>query len=168
MFEVIFFMNSSNNSSIFSEKLKTIIEKELTRYETKRSAILPICHAIQDECGWVQEKHIDALETVYSLNRIQVKEVLTFYKAYKQSEPKKFEIEFCDNIVCCMMGAKDAIAKIEELIEKQGVNSEFGLKGAPCLGVCDQAPAMLVNKDRHHKITNENVEKVLSRYSSTI
>jgi NADH:ubiquinone oxidoreductase subunit E len=37
--------------------------------------------------------------------------------------------------------------------------------GVPCLGVCDQAPAMLVNKDRHHKVTIENVDQILSKYA---
>ena len=158
-----------NKESAFSGALKEKIKVELSRYETKRSAILPILHAIQDECGWVQEKHIEALEANYELNRVQVKEVLTFYKAYRQEAPRKYEIEFCDNIVCCMLGAKEAMAKIEKNIEaleaKLGDKTPFRLKGVPCLGVCDQAPAMLVNKDRHHKVTAENVNQILEKYA---
>jgi NADH-quinone oxidoreductase subunit E len=157
------------SNSAFSSGLVEKIKKELARYETKRSAILPILHAIQDECGWVQEKHIDDLEKSYGINRVHVKEVLTFYKAYRQEAPRKYEIEFCDNIVCCMMGANEAMAKIEGHIQaleaKMGENAPFRLKGVPCLGVCDQAPAMLVNKDRHHKVTVDNVDQVLSKYA---
>lgn len=160
---------NSSTDSTFSSGLQDKIKRELGRYETKRSSILPILHAIQDECGWVQEKHVDALESVYGLSRVQIKEVLTFYKAYRQEAPRKYEIEFCDNIVCCMMGAKDAIKKIEGHIEhleaKLGDKTPFRLKGVPCLGVCDQAPAMLVNKDRHHKVTVENVDQILEKYA---
>lgn len=158
-----------STESVFSSGLQDKIKGELSRYETRRSSILPILHAIQDEYGWVQEKHVDALETAYGLNRVQVKEVLTFYKAYRQTAPRKYEIEFCDNIVCCMMGAKDAMRKIENHIEtleaKLGDATPFRLKGVPCLGVCDQAPAMLVNKDRHHKVTVENVDQILETYA---
>lgn len=158
-----------SSEQVFSSKLQETIKKELTRYETKRSSILPILHAIQDECGWVQEKHIDALESVHGLNRVQVKEVLTFYKAYYQKKPRKHPIQFCDNIVCCMMGAKEVMEKIEghikRLEEKHGENAPFEMIGVPCLGVCDQAPAMLVNKDRHHKVTVENVDQILSKYA---
>ncbi len=156
---------NTGNDTVFSGTLQAKIKSELGRYETKRSSILPILHAIQDECGWVQGKHIDTLESVYGLNRVQVKEVLTFYKAYKQHEPKKYEIEFCDNIVCCMMGAKDAMARIESHIEAFGDQTPFAIKGVPCLGVCDQAPAMLVNKDRHHKVTVDKVDDVLKKYA---
>lgn len=158
-----------STDTVFSAGLQEKIRSELTRYETKRSSILPILHAIQDECGWVQDKHIDTLEDVYGLNRVQVKEVLTFYKAYRQTPPRRYEIEFCDNIVCCMMGANEAMKKIEHHIEaleaKLGPDTPFRLKGVPCLGVCDQAPAMLVNKDRHHKVTAENVEQILEKYA---
>ena len=158
-----------STDSTFSSGLQDKIKKELGRYETKRSSILPILHAIQDELGWVQDKHVDTLESVYGLSRVQVKEVLTFYKAYRQEAPRKYEIEFCDNIVCCMMGAKDAMKKIEDHIEhleaKLGDKTPFRLKGVPCLGVCDQAPAMLVNKDRHHKVTVENVDQILEKYA---
>jgi NADH:ubiquinone oxidoreductase subunit E len=155
--------------TVFSPAIQDLIKKELTRYETKRSSILPILHAIQDEYGWVQEKHIEALESTYGLNRIQMKEVLTFYKAYYQEKPRKHPIQFCDNIVCCMMGAKDVMKKIEghieRLQEKMGDDAPFEMIGVPCLGVCDQAPAMLVNKDRHHKVTIENVDQILSKYA---
>ena len=158
-----------SSEQVFSSKLQDVIKKELTRYETKRSSILPILHAIQDEYGWVQEKHIDALESVHGLNRVHVKEVLTFYKAYYQKKPRKHPIQFCDNIVCCMMGAKDVMERIEDHIkrleEKHGENAPFEMIGVPCLGVCDQAPAMLVNKDRHHKVTLENVDQILSKYA---
>ena len=155
--------------NVFSPGLQDVIKKEMTRYETKRSSILPILHAIQDECGWVQDKHIDTLESVYGLNRVQIKEVLTFYKAYRQEKPRKHPIQFCDNIVCCMMGAGEVMKKIEghikHLEEKHGENAPFEMIGVPCLGVCDQAPAMLVNKDRHHKVTVDNVDQILSKYA---
>jgi NADH-quinone oxidoreductase subunit E len=159
-------INKEELKTVFSPGMHEKIKAELSRYETKRSSILPILHALQDEYGWVQDKHIDALEGLYDLHRVHIKEVLTFYKAYRQQPPKKFEIEFCDNIVCCMMGAKEAMEKIERHIEKQGDNSPFAMKGVPCLGVCDQAPAMLVNKDRHHKVTADKVDGVLSKYAS--
>jgi NADH-quinone oxidoreductase subunit E len=158
-----------SDSNVFSSGLQEKIKKELTRYETKRSSILPVLHAIQDECGWVEEKHIEALNNSYGLDRVQVKEVLTFYKAYYQKKPRKHPIQVCDNIVCCMMGADELIEKIEghvkRLEEKHGDNTPFEVIGVPCLGVCDQAPAIIVNKDRHHKVTVDNVDQILEKYA---
>jgi len=153
----------------FSAGLAEKVKGLLKRYETKRSAILPILHAIQDECGWVQDHHIDILEKDHGLPRVHVKEVLTFYTWYRKSPPRPFEIQFCDNVTCEIMGAKEAMAKIQTHIDKyeaqMGEKAPFRMIGVPCLCVCDGAPAMLVNKDRHLKVTVDNVDQVLAKYA---
>ncbi|MBP6217624.1 MAG: NAD(P)H-dependent oxidoreductase subunit E [Oligoflexales bacterium] len=156
--------------SVFSKRLNEKIEHFLTRYETKRSSILPVLHEIQDECGWIQEKHIEALEKEHGLARIHVMEVATFYSMYRLEESKPFRILFCDNIVCNMMGAKESMRVIRQKIqtlEKEGKPCPFSLQGVPCLGVCDGAPAMLVNKERHLKVSSDRVETILAAYTQT-
>lgn len=162
-------MTLTSSKFSFSPSLQEKIKHFLGRYETRRSAILPILHAIQDELGWVEEKHIEALHDEYGLDRVHVREVFTFYTAYHKQRPRKFHIQFCDNIVCCMMGAREAMAKIEAHIkkyeDKMGNDAPFGMIGVPCLGVCDGAPAMLVNKDRYLKVTCDHVDEVLKKYA---
>jgi NADH-quinone oxidoreductase subunit E len=155
--------------SVFSKTLQDKIQHYLNRYETKRSAILPVLHEIQDECGWIQPKHIEALETEYGLHRVHVREVASFYSMYRLEEPKPLRIYFCDNIVCTMMGAKKVMDKIQTHIkntEKSGKPCKFSLQGVPCLGVCDGAPAMLVNKERHLKVNIDNIDQILKQYES--
>lgn len=153
----------------FSPGLQEKLKGYLTRYETKRSAILPALHAIQDELGWVSDESVSALQEHYGLHEVEVKEVLTFYTAYRKSPPRQFMVQFCDNIMCTMLGAKDVMTRIQSHIDRYekatGKTSPFGLEGVPCLCVCDGAPAMLVNKDRHLKVTLENVDAVLEKYA---
>ena len=168
--------------SVFGEPIQQKIKHFLERYETKRSAILPILHAIQDAHGWVSEEHVEALHQEYDLNRVHVREVLTFYSMYRTTKPKPHEVLFCNNVVCHMIGAQDSMAEIEAVIKKyeeRGEEPPFGLCGVPCLGVCDGAPAMLVlsssvkgaegdttTKHRHLKVTKENVRTILEQYAS--
>lgn len=154
-------------TALFSDNLKKSITAYLSRYETKRSAILPILHAIQDEQGWIRDEHMEALEKDYGLSAVEVREVVTFYSMYRTEKPAKFQVLFCDNIVCCMMGAKETMAKIQDRIEtfeKSGKESPLSLQGVPCLGVCDGAPAMLVNKDRYLRVNPGNVGQILDKY----
>jgi NADH-quinone oxidoreductase subunit E len=154
---------------VFSAKVEEKINHYLGRYETKRSAILPVLHFIQDEYGYVKDEHVEELHQKFQLDRIDVREVLTFYSMYRQKPPKKFQILFCNNMVCHMMGADNVIDKIkghvEKLQQKLGPDVPFSVEGVPCLGVCDGAPAMLVNKDRHLKVTLENVDSILQKYA---
>ena len=154
--------------SVFAEPLRQKIEHFISRYETKRSSILPILHAIQDVDGWIKDEHVEGLEAEFGLHPVQVREVLTFYSMYRQHEPHKYEVLFCNNLVCHMMGAPAAMAKVQARIdefEKSGKPSPIGLKGVPCLGVCDGAPAMLVNKDRFLNVTQDNVDEILNKYA---
>ncbi len=153
--------------SVFSPKLQEQIKGYLGRYETKRTAIIPILHAIQDEYGWISDEQVTELHEKYDLHRVEVREVMTFYTLYHKEPPAKFEILFCDSIVCSMMGAREAIHKIEERIKEYkaaGKEPPFSVEGVPCLGVCDGAPALLVNKDRHLKVTAANVDEILKKY----
>ena len=153
--------------SVFSQKLQERIQHYLGRYETPRSAILPILHEIQDECGWIQPTHVEILEKEYGLQRVHVQEVASFYSMYRLEEPKPLRIYFCDNIVCTMMGADSVMEKIRHHMKKTEESVKacpFSLTCVPCLGVCDGAPAMLVNKERHLRVSTENVEDILRKY----
>jgi NADH-quinone oxidoreductase E subunit len=155
--------------SLFGPELKKKIESYLTRYETKRSAILPVLHAIQDDHGWVKPEDIEELHQVYGLDRVHVKEVITFYDIYKDQPVRKFQIRFCKNLTCHMMGARPAIERvcqhIEKLEKEMGDDTPFSLEEFPCLGKCDGAPVMLVNKDRYEHVTVETVDQVLSKFA---
>lgn len=155
--------------SVFSDGVRNKIEGFLTRYETRRSAILPVLHAIQDEYGWIKEDHIEELHSKYQLDRVQVKEVITFYDIYKDEPTRKFVLRFCDNFTCRMLGSKAAIHRIEghiaKLEKEMGEDCPFGLEKFPCLGKCDDAPVMLVNKERHANVTEDRVDEVLSKYA---
>ena len=152
--------------SLFKAELHEKILHYLARYETKRSAILPILHAIQDAEQWIQPQHIEALEQEFQLSKVEVQEVATFYSMYRLKEPKPFRILFCDNLVCTMMGAKECLAKLDTLVEQGDRAKLFSVQGVPCLGVCDAAPAMLINKQRYHKVKPEALDGILTDYAN--
>lgn len=152
----------------FSSELKQKIKSYLTRYETKRSAILPVLHAIQDEFSYIDDEHVTLLEKDYGLNRIHVREVITFYSAYLTKKPKKYRILFCDSVSCHIEGTPKVMDKIGQYMKeykKSGKECPFSLEGVPCLGVCGGAPAMFVNKDRYLNVTEENVKSLLDKYN---
>lgn len=153
--------------SHFPDELKKQIESFLTRYETKRSSILPILHAIQDYKDWISDQDVDALEKEFQLSSVQVREVLYFYTMYRTDPPKPYRFEVCNSISCYLMGAENTIETIEKKIqecEKQGQMMPFEVHAVECLGVCGYAPAALINKDRHLQVTPELALKLMDEY----
>ena len=155
--------------SVFSAELQSNIKSLVDRYETKRSSILPILHAIQDEHGYIKEEHIDELEETYGLHRVHVKEVITFYDVYHNDPVPKNLIRYCKNLTCHMLGAREAIGKIhshiDEYKKKSGGECPIGIEEFPCLGKCDGAPVMLVGKKRYEHMTADKVTEVLNEYA---
>ncbi len=155
--------------SYFSAELNEVIRSYLTRFETKRSSILPILHAVQDEKDWISNEDIEALEIEHGLDKIEVREVLTFYTMYRQKPPKPYRFEVCKSISCWLMGANNTIKAIKEEIEKHekdGRELPFEVHAAECLGQCGYAPSTLINKDRHNCVTPERALELIREYSS--
>jgi NADH-quinone oxidoreductase subunit E len=155
--------------SVFSDGLKAKIQGYLTRYETKRSAILPVLHAIQDDHGWIKPEHLDELESAYGLSKVHVKEVVSFYDIYRDVPTRKFVVRYCDSITCRQFGSQAAMARInshiERLDQELGEDGPFELQAFACLGKCDGAPVMLVNKERVERATADKIDQLLSKYA---
>lgn len=155
-------------SSYFSAELKTIIEKYLNRFETKRSSILPILHAVQDHKDWISQEDVSALEREFGLSVVDVNEVLTFYSMYRKAPPKPYRLEVCNSISCWLMGSEQTLVSAKKIIadaEAAGRPVPFECHAVECLGVCGYAPVALVNKDRHLNVTPEFASKLIEDYS---
>lgn len=155
---------STPNSTPFSPELKERIQGYLRRYETVRTSILPILHAIQDEKDWISQDDVVALERDFGLSVVDVNEVLSFYTMYRKQPPKPYRFEVCNSISCWLMGSEKTVAAINERLDKakaEGRELPFECHKVECLGVCGYAPVALINKDRHLNVTPELALKLV-------
>ena len=130
------------------------VQKEMTRYETKRSAILPCLYRVQKENGgWVSEEAVSYLSQVMDIPTAQIKEVLSFYTLYNKNPVGKWHIQVCCNLSCAMNGAREVVqALCKGFNVKEGDISLDGLvtiSRVECLGACDQAPVAQVNDQQY-------------------
>ena len=154
--------------SRFSAELQEKIKGFLGRYETKRSAILPVLHAVQDERDWIAPEDVAELEAVFGLAAVDVSEVLTFYSMYRKTPPKPYRLEVCGSISCWLMGADDTMSQVRKYIEdaeKSGKSLPFEVHKVECLGVCGYAPVALVNKDRYLNVTPTEALRLVEEYA---
>jgi NADH:ubiquinone oxidoreductase subunit E len=161
-------METKVMASFFSSALNEKIKSFIGRYETKRSSILPVLHAVQDENDWISQEAVQALESEHGLSVVDVNEVLSFYTMYRKNPPKPYRLEVCGSISCWLHGADKTIAAAKAHIaegEKNGNPVPFECHKVECLGVCGYAPVALVNKDRHLNVTPELAIKLISEYS---
>ncbi len=91
---------------------------------------------------------------------------MSFYSFFKQDRPLgKYRIWVCRSISCA---CRDSENLLNYLVEKLGVqpgqtteDGLFTLEAAECLGVCDFAPAILVNDRLYGNMTQEKVDEMI-------
>jgi [NiFe] hydrogenase diaphorase moiety large subunit len=125
------------------------VKKVCARYGNDRGRMMDIVRDVQAELGCVAGDALEAIAKAVSCQRVEVEGVVTFYSFLSESPKGKVVIRLCDDIVDEMAGAeKVARAFAEELGVAVGGTTADGritLEHTPCLGLCDQAPAVLIN-----------------------
>lgn len=146
-----------------SQESTNLINKELTRYETKYSAIIPSLFIIQKEKGWVAPEAVTHLAKMSGLPESHINEVRQFYTMFNQEPVGKLHVQVCTNISCSMNGGRELADHIcRHYKTKLGEVSPDGkvtVSRVECLGSCDTAPMMQVN-DKY--IENLDPEKAIA------
>ena len=146
------------------------VDELLSRYPTKRAALIPILWVCQRQIGWVSPEVIQWVADRLELTTAQVKGVVTFYTMFHQEPVGENVIWVCRTLSCDLRGAK---AIQEHLEDKLGCHAgstskdgKFTLLKAECLAACGQAPMVQINDDYHENLTLEEVDAILDRYAS--
>ena len=119
---------------------------------SKRHLLLPALQAVQSRVGWISEGALNYVCTRLTVPPADAWGVATFYALLSTTPRGPFVLHLCDDIACKCSGADGVIAEIESRIgpahhppEGHQVDvAPFTWVRSACLGLCDQAPAALL------------------------
>lgn len=141
------------------------VKKELTRYETKYSAIIPSLFRVQKENGWVPPEAVKELSAVMGLPEAHINEVLYFYTMFNKEPVGKYHIQVCTNISCSMNGGRElakALCKHYNVEPgKVSADGKVTVSKVECLGSCGTAPMLQVNDRYLENLTPETAIRKL-------
>ena len=144
---------------------EAIIKKELTRYESKYSAIIPSLFQVQKEKGWVPPEAVPHLSKMLGIPEAHINEVLYFYTMFNKKPVGKLHAQVCTNISCAMNGGRELADHLCKAFNvKDGEISKDGkitVSRVECLGSCGTAPMMQVNDAYFENLTPENALRKL-------
>ncbi len=151
---------------MFSEEAKKKLDAILTKYPTKKAALLPALWLAQEEYGgWVSREAMREVAGYLDLPPADVEGVATFYTMYNKAPIGKYHIEVCHNIVCMVRGADELIAHIgDKLGVEKGETTpdrKFTLAGAECLGACANAPCLMIGDTYYEDVTHEQADRMI-------
>jgi len=151
---------------ILLEDTQKKIKNILKEYEDKRSSLIPVLHVVQNDYGYIPEKAITEIAELLKVKPGTVEEIITFYSMFKSKPLGKYHIQLCRNIVCYLNGGKELIDFLEEKYGlKPGTytkDKKFSLTLVECLGHCEIAPVVQINKEFYGNLNPEKLETILT------
>jgi NADH-quinone oxidoreductase subunit E len=132
------------------------IDDVITHYPVKRSAVLMLLHAIQEDVGYIPQEAIEWVAQKLELQPINVYEVVTFYPMFRQKPIGRRHIKVCRTLSCALMGGYKTCAAFEkEFGTHRGEISPDGevtIEFVECLASCGTAPVVMIDDDLHEKV----------------
>ncbi len=128
-----------------------------------RHRMLDILREVQDRYRCIAPATMDRIAAETGLTRIEVEGVASFYSFLSLTPKGRITIRLCDDIVDRFAGLAEVTAVFEEVLGvKVGQTAEdgaFSLEVTPCIGMCDQAPAAMVNDVVLTRLTPESARR---------
>ena len=136
------------------------VQRLLGDASRQRDLLIEHLHKIQDSFGHLSSAHLAALAQEMRLAQTEVYEVASFYHHFDivkegQAAPAALTVRVCDGLSCEMAGAGELLARLPALL-----GPEVRVIAAPCIGRCEQAPAVVVGQN---PVPQASCEAVLAR-----
>ena len=137
-----------------------------------RSGLLPALHAAQKIYGWISEPVATLISKSLGIPLADVHGVIEFYSLFYNEPVGKRIIRVCTDQACALKGADDVLRHlcVHHGLEPGQTTQDLSLtvESSPCLGLCEQAPAALVNAEAETNIDLEKGTYELGRPKSIV
>ncbi len=158
--------------AFLSESIRQRIEAYLPRYPSKQAVTLPALHIVQDEMRCVPREAIREIAVMLDLSPAEVHDTMTFYGFFREEDQPlgKTRLWVCRSLACALRGGDELLTQVcAKLGVGPGGTTEDGkitVEFAECLGVCEGAPAVMVDDEARMNVTPDKVEGLLSELRS--
>jgi len=137
--------------AVASTEEREAIDAALGSAEAERHLLLPALHAAQACTGWITPGAMNHICTRLQVPPAEAFGVASFYAMFATTHRAPRTVHVCDDIACRAKGAEAICRSLDATFGPPG-DDAAGCRGAatwmrsPCLGLCEQAPAALIQR----------------------
>ena len=153
----------------FSAENVAKIEKILSNYPYKQSAILPLLHLVQEQHeNWVPVPAMEKVGEILEMPYLKVVEVASFYTMINLSPVGKYLVQLCRTTPCWLRGAGELCRVLtrEFGMKPEEICGKFTLREVECLGACVNAPVVQINDRYEENLTPQALRKIIKELES--
>ena len=150
-----------------SEEIKEI-EKAISIVPYKKAACVEALKVVQEHRSYVSDESLKDVANFMDMSAEELDSVATFYNLIFRKPVGRHIILLCDSISCWVMGYENIKAQLSSKLNigygETTTDGRFTLLPNPCLGTCDCAPALMIDKDLYRNLTVDQLDEILSKY----
>ncbi|MFO7716787.1 NADH-quinone oxidoreductase subunit NuoE [Desulfosarcina sp.] len=152
---------------MFPEKLKCELTAQIARVAHPREMAIDVINALQDHYGYFSDEALAMAAELLGMSPLEVEELATFYTFIYREPVGKYVIHVCDSLICWMAGEENLVAHLcDRLGIRMGATTAdglFTLLPVCCIGYCDRAPAILVNRKVYGPLTIASLDRLIDK-----
>jgi NADH-quinone oxidoreductase subunit E len=153
--------------SVLSDELREKIKAYLPRYPSKQAVTLPALHLVQDELRCVPLAAAREIADLLDLSPAEVNDTMTFYGFFRDEKHPlgRTRLWVCRGLACALRDGEQVLGDVcRKLNVRPGQTSADGkitVEFAECIGVCEGAPAVLINDVGRGNVTPDKVDELI-------
>jgi len=144
------------------------VDKSIVTQHKWPEGLLVQLQEAQNKFGYLPEEVIAELAESLKIPVNDVYGIATFYSFLSTRPLGRNVIRVCKSLPCYLKNYQTIISAVEKEIGiKPGETTpdgKFSLQLTNCIGLCDKAPAMLINDDPHVDLTPDKIAQILADY----
>jgi len=149
------------------DALNKTLSERIALAEDPREQAVDVMFELQGHFGYMSDEAMAEASKLLGMTTLELEELATFYDHIYREPVGKYVIHVCDSAICWM---HDHLSVIEHIrsrlnVEVGGTTADglFSLLPVCCIGYCDRAPAMTINRRVFGRLTPEKIDRVLER-----
>ena len=153
--------------SVLTDEIRQKILAYLPRYPNKQAVTLPALHIVQDALRCVPLEAVREIADMLDLSPAEVMDTMSFYGIFRTEKNPlgRKRLWVCRSLACALLGGDDLLANVcrKLNIAPRGTTADgkITVEFAECLGVCEGAPAVLIDDEARMNVTPEKVDALL-------
>ena len=156
-------------SALSAEEVEAI-EAEIAHLPDRESAAIDALLIVQDKRGWISDESLAAIAGLLGMSTADLDSIATFYNLIYRQPVGRHVVMVCDSVSCYVMGCDRLRAAVEDRLGvKPGQTTEdgrFTLLPIVCLGACDRAPAMQIDKELFGPVDADDLDGIFGGFES--
>jgi NADH-quinone oxidoreductase subunit E len=161
-------INREEIQTMLTPEERQEINAEFARYPTRQAVCIEALKVVQRHRGWVSDEGLKDIGDALDMTPEELDAVATFYNLVFRRPVGRHVALICDSVSCWIMGyeklRQGLTSRLNVSLGETTADNRFTVLPIVCLGVCDHAPAMMIDDDLYRDVEPPQLDELLEKY----